>query len=41
MAEELALAEDAALHLPPRDLGPEMHRIGRLVGDPSFGHGVR
>jgi len=40
-AEELALAEDAALYLPPRALGPEMRRLGRLAGDSSLGHSVR
>ena len=39
-AEELTLAEDAALHLPLRALGPEMRRFGRLMGDLSFSHGV-
>ena len=41
VAEELTLAEDAALHLPLRELGPEMRRLGRLIGDPSYGHSVR
>jgi len=39
-AEELALAKDAALHLPPRALGPKLRRFGRLMGDPSFGCGI-
>ena len=40
-AEELALAEDATLLLPPRALGPEMRRLGRLLGDSSLGRGVQ
>ena len=39
-AEELALAEDAALHLPPRELGPTMCQLGHLISDPSLGCGV-
>ena len=40
-AEELALAEDAALYLPLRDLGPTMHQLSRLIGNPSLGCGVQ